>query len=724
MPVKETQRMFLSRAAGNVGTQTIGQEGIEPFCGEADDWIPSIYKQGTFKDAEKHAQWIAVRENPASSSSRILGRYAYICMDMSGGMDGNLAALEPEVAGHDARLAAKRIRRSVRQVPIRLLPEVLDASLFKTYRRGWKGFDSMQSLIKLTDGKGQDGNDSATRWHPDRKEIYGAALASNLVSDLSPFSLSVFRGGRYLSGSGTWTPYHPCWDSVVWTSTNIVNDLDAYVGGQFVSGWKTWIEDAIYDYTHNVPVPKGLNYPSPKNVPMFNELALSCELVEKAGEIPGTSEYELKAKLTFEFWYPFPSEDNKRSDIYQVPAPTLGGSYASSGDQDLWARMIMQGSSGRVQVELGGATPTPATLSVPAKYNNGKPYVGTGASNFVYTLPIVRSGGDTNPLPSGMTLRIQGVLVQKPIYLLESGGGTRKADMIPQDISFGAMNLTHGAPGTPQSRAVTDPRLNHERGQWVNEGTGSIGEMNSWFTTSPKAFQDEGSCLYCRNGPMVTPAELGFISVGREWETIDICRSQSLEMLAFLVADPNLYYGWRANSNAFYTNGTINPNTRSSNVLMSAFVDLSTHEVPNVDVEVIPANPVDEDTAALIAKQILEMTESGTMDTAFQAGTDWAGIPAMQKNGALARAHGLNNNQRESLIRNTWGLFSPGNSMFTVLVIAQTIKEGPNQVGIWGNDDLVTGERRLVALVWRDPFKTGKNLHHEMFVKMVRYLND
>jgi len=195
-------------------------------------------------------------------------------------------------------------------------------------------------------------------------------------------------------------------------------------------------------------------------------------------------------------------------------------------------------------------------------------------------------------------------------------------------------------------------------------------------------------------------------------------------MLAFLVADPNLYYGWRANSNAFYTNGTINPNTRSSNVLMSAFVDLSTHEVPNVDVEVIPANPVDEDTAALIAKQILEMTESGTMDTAFQAGTDWAGIPAMQKNGALARAHGLNNNQRESLIRNTWGLFSPGNSMFTVLVIAQTIKEGPHQVGIWGDDDLVTGERRLVALVWRDPFKTGKNLHHEMFVKMIRYLND
>jgi hypothetical protein len=78
-----------------------------------------------------------------------------------------------------------------------------------------------------------DGNvGSSTRWHPDRKE-YGAALASNLVSDLSPFSLSVFRGGRYLPGSGTWTPYHPCWDSDVWT--DMISDLEKNVGNQFAN---------------------------------------------------------------------------------------------------------------------------------------------------------------------------------------------------------------------------------------------------------------------------------------------------------------------------------------------------------------------------------------------------------------------------------------------------------------------------------------------------------
>ena len=114
---------------------------------------------------------------------------------------------------------------------------------------------------------------------------------------------------------------------------------------------------------------------------------------------------------------------------------------------------------------------------------------------------------------------------------------------------------------------------------------------------------------------------------------------------------------------------------------------------------------------------------AGTLATAFQAGTDWARIPAMQQGGLLSAD--FNNNQREGLIRNTWGLFNPDNSLFTVILIAQTIKEGPTGVGIWNADqDIITGERRAVALAWRDPFKTGQSLHHEMFVRMFRHLND
>lgn len=732
MPTEDEQ-VFTSESSGaqSMG-RTIGQDGIELLVGEVEDWIPRAYlNDSAVFNMVDDAQWVVVRENPNSGSSRILGRYAYACFDMSGGIDANLAARDSGVAGNDGRAASNRVRRSVRDVPIRLLPEVLDGGKFKSYRSGWKGFDTLYTLIHLTDGKAEDGNSTSTRWQPERKEIYGAALASNLVSDLTPFSLSVYRGGRYDRGSGNWSP-EPILlnDSTDW---NVA--LNPILNQFSMSLLPDWFNDAMYDYTHGNEVPKRqtLDYPSPKNVPMFNEVKAKYRLNEIPNADGVTSQYEFLLELQFEHWYPFPSADNDGVGDFQLPAPTVGGSYATTGNAQLWFRIVMQGGAAPAMVQLqDGVAADPLTATVEAKYNGGGPYT---SSNFTYRIPIVRMAGDTNGLPVGMMLRIQGANVLQPIYLTGAGG---RADMLPTGLSFPGANLRTGQERIA-ARAVTDPRMNHESGQWVDEGDGSLGAMNKWIdNAAAKAkFLAEGTNLYCRNSPMETPAELGFISTGEgEWETIDLFTDDAVEMMANLVADTNLYATWKSKG-VFYTNGTINPNTRSSNVLMSAFVDLATHEVPNVDSDRIAAVPLNDDTVggmdivARIVEEILEETEDGTFPTTFQAGSDWARIPCLDQNGALSKMDlnasgvGLNNNQRESLLRNTWGLFSPDNSLFTVVVIAQAIKEGPDQVGIWNaNDDMVTGERRAVALVWRDPFKTGNNLHHEMFIRMFRYLND
>ena len=715
MPVQPEQELFVSMpptALSGISGGTIGKDGIDLLVGEVSDWIPRKYTNDPYlaiQTVPQDAEWILVREDP-STQSRILGRYAYVCFDMSGGIDANLVARDTDVSGSDARASSNRVRRSVRQVPMKMLPEAVNPATFRTYRSGWKGFDSLYALIHLTDGNAEDGNGAATRWNPDRKETLGAGLASNKVSDLTPFSLSAFRGGQFQSGPNKWTPYVQITDSTTWST--VLNPI----ASQFAGTWGTWIGNAVYDYTHADKVPKGLDYPSPKNVPMFNEIAATVAVEETAAG-PGESTYKLKLNLTFEFWYPFPSEDNKGGS-FTMTAPTVGGGPAVTGPNQIWFRILPAVSATNViPLKLDVATPTPASLTVAAKYNNGLPYLGTGPTNFVYDIPVVRMAG-ADPLPSGLTLQLQqGFKVVQPIYL--SLGGAN-ADMIPKDLSFSGAPLAHGQSKTV-AMAVTDPRMNHETGQWGIEAP-SLGKINTWNAAAKAKFEAEGTNLYCRNAPMETPAELGFISTGKEWETIDLCTVDAAKMLAPLVTDTNLFNAWNA-PKVFYTNGTINPNTRSSNVLASAFVDLPTHEVPNVDTGVIPARPIDEDMAQFIASQILEETKNGTIATAFHAGTDWARIPAMRKNGALA-SQGLNNNQRESLIRNTWGLFSPDNSLFTVVMVAQAIKEGPTAVGIWGNDDLVTGERRAVALVWRDPFKTGQNLHHEMLVRMFRYLND
>ncbi len=746
--VTNGEKVFTSDSSGaqSLGGRTIGDDDIELMRGEVEDWIPRNYRTSAVSNIVEDAEWVVVRENPNSGSSRILGRYAYACFDMSGGIDANLAARNEGVSGNDGRAASNRVRRSVRDVPIRLLPEVSeggDYSTFKSLRKGWKGFDSLYALIHLTDGEPNDGNEgSNARWQPERKE-YSPALASNRVSDLTPYSLSVYRGGRYNQGAGTWTEPIRCSDAV-WT--NVLAPIKSQFPGGVIPAWIT--TNAIYDYTHGSDVPLGLDYPSPKNVPMFNEIAGTYKLAETPDAAnPGFSTYELVLNLTNEFWYPFPSSDNDTTKSFMLPAPTVGGSFATSGDKQLWFRLVLQGT-GTEMVELDDTadqTITPINLAVPARYNGGQPYV--PSSNFTYRIPIERPPGNTNALPSGMTLRVQGLKVIQPIYLQTADGSY--ADMLPKELSFPGAALQAASQPKAFAKAATDPRFNHEAGLWTEEngGTGSLNEMNDWFNNAAakRKFQEEGTNLYCRNGPMKTPAELGFICTGKgEWETIDLCTDDAVEMLSGLVADTNLWAtatggagnSWQGTS-VFYTNGTINPNTRSSNVLMSVFVDLPTHEVPNVDSARIEAVPLNDDTVggmdvvALITKEILEETEEGTFATTFQAGSDWARIPCMRQGGDLSKmglngsSEGLNNNQREALIRNTWGVFSPDNSLFTVVVVGQAIKEGPSGVGIWNtDDDIITGERRAVALVWRDPFKTGQNLHHEMFIRMFRHLND
>lgn len=744
-PVASNEVMFTSLppTPATDMNRVIGLDGVELLVGEAFDWIPRNYTNIPYlalRTVTNQAEWVLVREDPSDGRSRILGRYAYVCFDMSGGIDANMIALDNEIANQDARAGSNRVRRSARQVPMGLLPETASASEFKKLRRGWKGFDSLQSMINMTDGRyidGQQGFSSGDspnygqkptniRWFdPDRLEN-SPALHSNLVNDLVPFSLSAYRGGRYNQGSGLWS--NPVLMKAV---TDWEPVLDP-VAGQFASGWGGWINKAMNDYTNASKVPVGTDYPSPKNVPMFNEIIGTYELRETpSGTLgPGYSDYNLIVNLTFEFWYPFPSTDNEMTDQFKMPFPKIGGSVQPTGPKEFWFRILptLVGTN-MATMELGVApNPTPTELDVPADYNNGLPYIVT---NFLYTIPIqLAAGSPLLGLPSGMRIRFQSINVGLPIYLQEPGTGTSNVDMIPAGASFVGVPLANGEIGAFAS-AATDPRLNHLTGQWVTE-TATPGAMNTWNATAQAKYQAEGTNLYCRNKPMETPAELGYISTGKEWETIDLCTEDAADLLSGLVADTNLFYTatggaakpWTATS-VFYTNGTINPNTQSTNVLAAVFTGLSTHEVPNVETATISPVPVTDETAYHLAASITNETATGLIVDSFQAGSDWMRADAMKQGGSLATSYNLNNNQRESLIRNTWGVFSPDNSLFTAVVISQTIKEGPSAVGIWNAaDDIVTGERRAVALVWRDPYKTGNNLHHEMFVRMFRYLND
>jgi hypothetical protein len=719
-------------------SQTLGASNIRLLAGEARRWIPRRYLTQAVTNLVADAEWILVRENPAQLS-RILGRYAYVCFDMSGGIDANLVALTSGVAkdGIKTNWPAKPVARSsVRDVGMGELAETVNASTFKTLRKGWHGFDNMAELILLTNGKYNGGEQQyededdetkawgppgSPRWQGDRVE-YSAALNSSKVSDLVPYSLAAYRGIYDIAGA-TWEAPQVCDATADWTK------VLQPVAGQLAGPANT--VKAIQDYLDADSAPQGIpDYPSSEAVPMFSELGLTLELEYLAA----TTQLVLNVDLTFETWYPFPSDDNEPSGTsYSIKAPTIGGGLPVSGPGDIWIRCALLGGQ---QVDLQTATPSVPELTFPADVNGGVPQA---QGTIQYAIPL-KPVSTSLVVTAANQLLVQFARTQQPI-LMEQGANNPVDQMM-----FDAAGLNKAlVVDTPYSRylEVDDPRLNHDKDRWTllapgSGGTTMNGEAQAAGYGAPGG---EGLYMYCRNEAMKSPAELGFISTGNPWETIDLCTEEGAEMMSKLVADQAIVDAINSstNNNTFYTNGTINPNTSSTNVLMAAFTGLKVAEVPNVSQSTIQSLVDGSDQKKALTNELLQ-AEAGDLagsmvfesktkkiaatDGAFMSGSAWARVPAMEKGGLLAQK-GLNKNQRESLIRNTWGLFSPNNSLFTVLVIGQAIKEGPGPVGLWDpNTDIITGERRGVALVWRDPFPSTGGFHHEMFVRMFKFLDE
>jgi len=708
------------------GGRSIGDDNIRLMVGEARRWLPRRYLTTAVTNDVADAEWILVREDPTDSNSRILGRYAYVCFDMSGGMDANLIARKSGV-GTDGDPTN---RPSIRAVGMGKLTETASASTFKSLRLGWHGFDNLAELILLTNGKYnggeqnyQDEDDDSkswgppgnTRWRGNRIE-YSAGLTSSEVTDLVPYSLAAYRG-EWDWGAGDWTSADilACDDSDNWSSSEWNSVLDD-VSGQLAS--QSDAVKALQDYVSEDLVPQGVDYPSSKNVPMFNELEMSLRLRFVASATGGVGQLFLDIQMEFETWYPFPSDDNTPSGTFTIDLPSFSGGSLSMGTGDIAIRANLANGA---NVTLPEANSSPAQLSVNADWNNGKPKKVSGVAT--YNIPVLPID-PTVVLSVASELRIRGIRMLNPIEM-EQGGlvdQMRLPDiLIPSPVTTAQSILF--------SMESDDPRLNHDKDTWSKVDTPTPNAMNA--STIAAGYGDpggEGLYMYCRNGPMVTPGEIGFISTGNPWETIDLCTPEGATMLSKLVASSDILtaLGSTNTHHTYYTNGTINPNTSSTNVMLSAFADLTTREVPNTPDLSLAA--LKDDDALALAASILDAAQSkqieGSGSGAFMSGSDWVRVPAMGKAGALA-GEGLNKNQRESLIRNTWGLFSPNNSLFTVLVIGQAIKESPTQVGIWNaDDDMLTGERRGVALVWRDPTPSGAQGQHEMFVRMFKFLDE
>lgn len=766
-PMGSDYELFLSKAATASGeiqpalstnNGTLAAENIELMKGEARNWIPRRYMADE-NYAMENTRWVLVRRDPSKGAGKdnpVVGRYAYLCFDQSGGIDANLIALEDGVAN----VGNATNRNSVRNVGLGELAEMQpiknledkppDASRFKRLRRGWHGFDTLSELILLTNGRYNGGENttaikyngtdyyyidegvSAEELPPDkvwgpkgprwrsgegwtRIEEAWPALNPTNVSDLVPYSLATYRGWEYNANTAKWKTdnlvawdEHEDWDAGEWATA--LGDVKQQFEKKTIPDW--WM-DAMADYTQESVYPKGLDYPSPKNVPMINKVGLTVTPQTPAA---GASSFQLDVELQIAVWFPFPAAENKRTETFTIN-PVIGGGSTPSAPPgvDLRILMIMEDTNtppNRVNITEWQAAPQTASPPMPFNATPGLPKIMT----FNYSVPVNVAGG----IDSTWKLRI--AATQGEGLEIQTGG--QAVDRTPANVvnllSAAGMYLTWATPSGPFYWEVSDPRLNHlEEGAW-QQGEGPMTGINPLSVTMGYGTNGDSTNFYCRNAPMKSPVELGYFSTGTPWKSLEFCSKEGADALSRMVSRKII--DEVEDVEVAYTNGTINPNTSSSNVLRAAFAKL---KIKDNGGELDDAELDDLVRVIHLITSSKKVTDTSGL-TAFRGacmrGIDWIWANEFQPTGYFGKK--WSKNERHRLIERTWGLFNPNNSMFTVLAIGQAIKEGAEKPGVWSEDDLVTGERRAVAMVWRDPTPPGLNKPHEMFVRVFKFLDE
>jgi hypothetical protein len=688
-PSKRDRALFQSQ-----GTGSLVGPNVNLFGGEATNWVPRKYLSTSDVDYNirskwQNSEWILVRDPTNAATGTILGRYAYLVVDCTGLLDANLVASPSPGAG--GTYTNMPLRTSVRHVPIDLLPEAggvpgtAASEAFRKNRENYHGFSTIREIIGFNDGL-----DLAGYYSDAFSE--GNVLSGQLVNNLGPFSLSYDRGWWDWS-SAQWRrgmlPAIPE-DISMWTDEQAALVFQQVLGLDVVMANEMLI--AFIDYKDADRVPQSTTAYTVEAVPMFNEFILS---VTVDTDVSGT--VGMTVNLVVETWYPFPSREPLAGYAFLPNEPSLG---ASPGMGNI--TFMIATPSGLYN--YGAVVPNSSAVIGQASYNDGRPQAWDPLVYRIENIPAT-----TNDLLR-MAMRIDDV---------QMWNGGSEIDRVVGPISYAPFSITVPDLGGsdsvgPFSMQVSDPRLNHVDNQW-SAAQPTPGEVN---LPGVNARVLEGQDMFVRDGPLQCVSELGFLlspmkpgqGMIMPWQTVDLFTPEGRQLLTRFRAETITGQGW--------TNGKLNPNTLFSNTLYAAFHGVNIAEVPELDV---PGQPPYTPWSDLMQIEYLANSMYDNSVNALTVGADsydsaagWVDTVVMRSGQALAVV-GLNNNQREAIIRNSYRMFQPTENLFTVFVVAQ----------VFGDGDVnnLTGEKRAVAQVWRDPFPNANN-RHDWFIRMMRYLDD
>jgi hypothetical protein len=640
------------------------------------------------------AEWVNIRD-PVSraGANQIIGRYAYAAFDCSGLLDVNLIGEGPRREGINISEISVNVVADLTNVPS-------GASRLLDNRDLYHRFESLREVMTLNDGSGTGEAE--------------AILPDELMSFV-PYSLTY--------DNGWWD-----WDAGVWREP-----------GRLPNG--TLREEQIDLWTENdaLAVFTELSYPKPQDmawcfsdytdadlipggsagantgiaccepIPMINEIVVTNYVsITPSAVTPGFVDVQHFFTILIETWYPYVGFTNANS--YRVRLNGFSAQYFPTTPP------------------LFDMAPSPP-LAFP--YDGPSFVPDTNQPFQVFRFDFRSAVSTVASVPPPDQARISPFNNFDVSIIDESTSGSPIVDRVNGAGSANfdlrlTVNLRNGQRSASSGTSVNDPRVNHDLATWrkvastTNAPNDTYPEYNISVVSPATNRLLEGPDFYIANKPMNWVSELGFIHQGFPWSTIDLFSQEGIDLLTWFRDDE-----WTAKR---YTNGLVNPNTIWSNVVVAMFQDAPIDRFPGDDAY----SNLNKEAAGRIAASFVKHSTSNAfyIPDQFYSPAAWAWVPALTMvNDPLFL--GLDNNQREAVIRNSYRLFNPNQNLFVLLVIAQSVIDRGDSTfgsapdyGRWDPQfDVITGEKRAVALVWRDPFP-NENGRHEMFVQQLKILDD
>ncbi|MFH0952977.1 MAG: hypothetical protein V1873_01465 [Verrucomicrobiota bacterium] len=418
-------------------------------------------------------------------------------------------------------------------------------------------------------------------------------------------------------------------------------------------------------------------------VPMINEIVIT-NTIGAYNDGAGNDVYINRLDIMVELWYPFVGYSNPNDYTVELIVLSSGPTpqFCPMRPPPAAKAVVLKpwpGGGGRYRIVP--MPPVIATYSTPS----ASPSVPSLPTQVGFDLKV-REGNNN---PNGVivdAIRPQSTVIQWNSALVAA---------VP------AVGSTNNTP--VYRKEADDPRINWD---WVTQwrdrsaASDSLGQQNSALTYSSSAETN----MYVRNyADLRVVGELGMLLYGNTpWRTIRLLDPGALPILDRFTASTNAF-----------RKGLVNPNTLNSNVLAAVFYDVVPEGWPG---EGGPGLTAEEALAAATnmicfrpyvnVSDIARMTEAKLGDSIRGAGTNL-----------------LNPLELEGIIRNTAGLLSTRQQLFTIILAVQSVDDvdGDGSIGA----DEVRAEQRAVAVVWRDPYpESGPNSRHRTFVRFFRWLTE